>query len=113
MDDAVAAYIDAIPAGHRPMFDRIHGLILEEFPDAAVVISYDIPTYKVAGLRLFVGAWSHGISIYGWKGSGDGGFTDRHPEVMSGRATIRLRPEAAAAIPDEEFRALVRATLGG
>jgi hypothetical protein len=31
---------------HRPLFDRFHRLVLETHPDAAVVLSYKIPTYK-------------------------------------------------------------------
>jgi len=66
MDKAVKSYIDDIDPAHRPLFDRIHRLILTAHPDAAVVLSYQIPTYKVGRRRLYVGAWQHGISIYGW-----------------------------------------------
>lgn len=54
MDDAVRDYVDAIAPEHRPLFDRIHRLVLEAHPDAAVVLSYEIPTYKVGRRRLFV-----------------------------------------------------------
>jgi hypothetical protein len=53
----------------------------------------------------------HGLSIYGWGDGRDGGFAARHPEFKSGRGTIRLRPEDAAGIRDDEFRDLVRAVL--
>ena len=32
MDDEVRRYIDAIPAGHRPLYDRLHDLIVAEYP---------------------------------------------------------------------------------
>jgi uncharacterized protein YdhG (YjbR/CyaY superfamily) len=111
MDDAVRDYIDAIPSEHRPLFDRLHRLILEVHPDASVVISYQIPTYKVGRNRLYVGVWKHGVSIYGWAESRDAGFTGRHPELITGKGTIRLRPDAAAGIPDDEFRDLACAAL--
>ena len=111
MDEAAREYIDAIDPGHRPLFDRIHRLILAACPDAVVVLSYQIPTYKVGHRRLHVGVWKHGVSIYGWQQGRDGGFTARHPALKSGKATIRLRPEDAAGIPDDEFRDLVRAAL--
>jgi uncharacterized protein YdhG (YjbR/CyaY superfamily) len=113
MDDAVRDYIDAIAPEHRPLFDRIHGLILEAHPDAAVVLSYQIPTYKVGRRRLFVGVWQHGVSIYGWQQGRDGGFTARHPGLQTSKGTIRLRPEDAAGIGDDELRDLVRAALEG
>jgi uncharacterized protein YdhG (YjbR/CyaY superfamily) len=113
MDDAVRDYIDAIAPEHRPLFDRLHRLILEAQPDAAVVLSYQMPTYKVGRRRLFVGVWKHGLSIYGWQDGRDGGFTARHPELKTHKGTIRLRPEDAAAISDEEFRNLIHAVLAG
>jgi uncharacterized protein YdhG (YjbR/CyaY superfamily) len=112
MDDAVRAYIDTIAPEHRPLFDRLHNLVLEARPDATVVLSYGIPTYKVGRRRLFLGAWKHGISVYGWQQDHDGGFTDRHPDLRTSKGTIQLRPDDAAAIPDDEFRALARAVLG-
>jgi uncharacterized protein YdhG (YjbR/CyaY superfamily) len=93
------------------MFDRVHRLIMTAHPDANVVLSYQIPTYKVGKRRLYVGAWQHGISIYGWGQGRDGGFTERHLELRTSKGTIRLRPQDAAAIPDEELSALVSAAL--
>jgi uncharacterized protein YdhG (YjbR/CyaY superfamily) len=110
-DRAVQEYIDAITPEHRPLFDRVHRLILEAQPDATVVLSYQIPTYQAAGRRLHVGAWKHGISLYGWQQGGDAGFTSRHPGLRTGKGTIRLRPEDAEGIADDELRDLARAAL--
>jgi uncharacterized protein YdhG (YjbR/CyaY superfamily) len=112
VDEAVRGYIDAIPGGHRPLFDRLHQLILAAYPDAAVVLSYKMPAYQVGSCRLYVGAWKHGISIYGWKQGRDAAaFTTRHPGLRTSTGTIQLRPEDAAGITDEEFRDLVRSAL--
>jgi len=113
MDDAVRSYIDAIDTAHRPLFDRLHRLVLQAYPDATVVLSYQMPTYRVGRRRLFLGVWKHGVSIYGWDQGRDAGFTARHPELKTSRGTIQLRPEAAAGIPDDELRDLVRAALDG
>ena len=111
MDDAVRAYIESIAPEHRPLFDRLHGLILAEHPDAIVVLSYQVPTYKVGSRRLYLGAWKHGVSIYGWQADRDAGFSSRHAALKTSKGTIRLRPEDAASIPDDEFSDLVRAAL--
>jgi uncharacterized protein YdhG (YjbR/CyaY superfamily) len=111
MDEAVRAYIDGIAPAHRPLFDRVHRLILAAHPDAAVVLSYQMPTYKVGRRRLCVGAWQHGISIYGWQQDRDAGFTDRHPELRTSKGTIRLRPQDAAGITDDDLGGLVSAAL--
>ena len=111
MDEAVRGYIDAIPAEHRPLFDRLHRLILAAHPDATVVLSYKIPTYRVGRRRLYVGVWKHGVSIYGWPQGRDDDFISRHPELRTSKGTIQLRPEDAAGISDDEFRDLVRSAL--
>ncbi len=111
VDDGVKSYVEAIAPEHRALFDRLHRLFLEAHPEATVVLSYDIPSYQVGRRRLFLAVWKHGVSIYGWQQGRDGGFTDRHPDLKSGRATLRVRPQDAAAIPDDEFRDLARAAL--
>jgi uncharacterized protein YdhG (YjbR/CyaY superfamily) len=111
VDQAAQAYIDAIAPEYRPLFDRIHRLILAAYPDAAVVLSYRIPTYKVGSRRLYVGAWKHGVSLYGWPQERVGDFTSRHPALKTSKGTIQLRPEDAVGIPDDELRDLVRAAL--
>ncbi|MPY93141.1 MAG: DUF1801 domain-containing protein [Acidimicrobiia bacterium] len=113
MDDGVRAYIDAIGPEHRPLFDRVHRLVLEEHPEATVVLSYKMPTYKVGHRGLHVAVWKHGLSLYGWEQGRDAGFAERHPEITGDKGTIRLGAKAAAAIPDEELRAFLRATLEG
>ena len=111
MEEAVRSYIDGVDPAHRPLFDRVHRLIMAAHPDADLVLSYKMPTYQVGRRRLHVGAWAHGISLYGWPQGNDAGFTERHPELLSGKATIRLRPQDAAAIADDELLGLFSAAL--
>lgn len=111
MEQEVADYIAAIAPEHRELFDRVHRLIVQACPDAEVVLSYKMPTYRVGKRRLNVAEWSHGVSIYGWKATGDGGLTRRHPELLSGRGTIQLRTDQASEITDEEIHDLARAAL--
>lgn len=110
MDDAVRRYRDEIASAYQAVFDRLHRLIVGTCPDAEVVLSYGMPTYRIGRRRLNVGVWKQGVSLY-VSPSRDGGFSGRHPELAAGKGTIKLRPEDAARIPDEEFRDLVRAAL--
>ena len=111
MDEAVRTYIDGIAAENRPLFDRLHGLILTAYPDATVVLSYRIPAYKVGRRRLYVGAWKHGVSVYGWQQGRETDFTSRHPTLKTSKGTIQLRSSDAADITDDELLDLVRAAL--
>ena len=111
LNEAVQAYIDGIAPGHRPLFDRLHRLILAAHPEATVVLSYNIPTYRVGDRRLYVGAWKHGLSLYGWQHRGTDAFAARHPGLKTSKGTLRLRPEDAAQIADDELSDLVRTAL--
>jgi hypothetical protein len=107
----VQAYIDDIPGEHRPLFDRLHGLILTADPGAELSLSYKMPAYKSGRRRLYLAAWQHGVSVYGWGPDRDAGFSSRHPEFLASKSTIQLRPEDAAGISDEEFLGFIRASL--
>ena len=111
MDDAVREYIDAIPIGYRPLFDRVDRLVLATFPAATVGISYRMPTYRVGRNRLFVGVWKHGLSIYGWAQGAVDEFVADHPHLRTSKGTIQIGVEDDALITDDELRYLVRAAL--
>ena len=113
MDPDVAAYIGAIAPEQRPLFDRLHGIVLAEHPHADVALSYGMPAYRVGRRRLILGVWKHGVSVYGWRADRDGGFVARHPRLSSGKGTIRIRPREAEGISDEELRALLGGALSG
>jgi hypothetical protein len=81
-------------------------------PDAELVLSYGMPTFRVGRRRLNVGAWLHGLSLYVSPNRG-GGFSGRHPALAAGKGTIKIRPADAASITDAEFQDLFRAALLG
>ena len=110
MDEAVLRYRDQLDSTQGPLFDRLHRLIIGACPDAEVVLSYGMPTYRIGRRRLNIGVWKHGLSLY-VSPSRDGGFSARHPELAAGKGTIKLRPADAACIPDAEFQDLIRAAL--
>jgi hypothetical protein len=110
-DEAVRRYRDEMDSQYRPVFDRLHRLITGICPDADLVLSYGMPTYRIGRRRLNVGVWQHGLSLY-VSPNRDGGFSARHPELTVGKGTIKLKPADAARIPDMEFQDLIRAALG-
>jgi hypothetical protein len=110
MDEAVRRYRDEMDSEHRPLFDRLHQLIVATCPDAEVVLSYGMPTYRIGRRRLNMGAWQHGLSLY-VSPRRDGGFAACHPELAAGRGTIKLRPADAASLSDAELQDLIHAAL--
>ena len=108
----VEAYLDAIPPEHRPMWDRVDRLVRSLHPDVEVRITYDMPTFVVGERRLPIGVWKHGLSLYGLHESNDAGFIERHPELSSGRGTVKLPTARADEFTDDELLATLAAVLG-
>ena len=111
MDAEVSAYLDAVAPEHRALFDRVHGLVLQLHPGARCVLSYRMPTFVVGDRRLHVGVWKHGLSLYGWEAGQDGGFAQRHPELDSGKGTLKLPLARAGDLADDELISLLHGAL--
>ncbi len=110
-DDRVERSSAALADDQRPLFDRLHRLILAVYPDATVVLSYRIPTYRVCDRRLLRGLVEARLVHYGWQQGPTDAFTSRHPALKTSKGTLQLQPEDAAAIADDELSDLVRAAL--
>jgi hypothetical protein len=111
VDAEFQAHVDGIAQEFRPLFDRLHGIVMAAHPDATLALAYDMPTYRRGKRRLNLGVWKHGVSVYGWRRDNDGGFASRHQDLLSGKSTIRIRPSDAAGITDEEFVGLLAGAL--
>ena len=104
-------YVEAMPEQNRAVFDRLDALVRRAYPDVEMIMSYRMPTSVVGTARLYVGSWKHGLSLYGWGEGRDGGFAGRHPELRNDKGTIRLTPEAAARLADDDLASLITAAL--
>jgi len=108
--EALQAYITGMAPGTRSVFDRLERIIREERADAVTDMSYGMLRYRARDRRLLVGAWKHGLSVYGWPQGREVDFVTRHPALKTSKGTIRL-PSAATDITDDDLRVLVRAAL--
>ena len=109
MDEAVQRYVEAIPAEQRPLFDRLQSLILELYPDAEVVISYQVPTYKAKGGRVSLGLWKSGVSLYTTDPRHIEDFKTRHPAVKTGKASLNFT--LTDELPDQDVRDVVKRAM--
>ncbi len=94
------------------MWDRVERIVRQLHPDVEMRITYDMPTFVVGDHRLPVGVWKHGLSLYGLHESNDAGFIARHPDLSSGRGTVKLPTKRAAEFSDDELSAMLAAVLG-
>jgi Domain of unknown function (DU1801) len=111
VDEAVRAYVERIEPRHRALFERLHGIAMAAHPEADVTLAYGMPAYRVGKRRLSLGAWEHGVSVYGWRKDNDGGFVARHPALAHGKGTLRISPADADSLGDDELSALLGGAL--
>lgn len=112
VDAGAQAYVDGIDPASRALFARVHRLFVGTFPDLDVGISYDMPVFRRGSRGLNVGVWKHGVSIYGCPAEGTSSILERHPELSSGKGTLRITRAVADDISDDELIQLVRSALG-
>ena len=102
-----AAFIAQVPDPDRPLFDRLHALILDERPDADVVISYGIPLYKVG--KRHVGLNPRrvgGVTLTTTSPDHIEAFRRRHPGFRTNVASIRF--DRADDLPEADVREVIR-----
>ena len=107
LSDEVQTYIDAIDGSQRPLFDHLHGLILDELPDARVVISYRIPLYKVGRRHVGLNAGRRGgITLTTTSPDHIAEFVRRHPQFKTNKASIQF--DIGDDVPDADVREVIR-----
>jgi uncharacterized protein YdhG (YjbR/CyaY superfamily) len=107
LPDDVQAYIDALDAAHRRLFDRLHELILDEVPDAHVVISYQIPLYKVGRRHVGLNAGRpDGVTLTTTSPDYIDAFKRRHPRFKTNKASIQFSFDDE--LPDHDIRDVIR-----
>ena len=57
-------YLDAVPADRKPLVERLHGLILDLFPEADVDLSYRMPTYRFGDGWVALANQKRYVSLY-------------------------------------------------
>ncbi len=103
----VQAYVDALDPPHRRLFDHLQRLILDELPDAEVVIAYQIPMYKVGRRRVGLNAGrADGITLTTTSPDHIEAFKRRHPTFKTNKASIQFGLDDE--IPDDDVRDVVR-----
>jgi uncharacterized protein YdhG (YjbR/CyaY superfamily) len=88
--DSVDDYITGFPAATQDVLQELRRRVHAALPDAEEWISYEIPTFGVAGQYvLYIAGWKQHVSIYPIAG-GDAKLQADIAPYLSGRSTIKL-----------------------
>jgi uncharacterized protein YdhG (YjbR/CyaY superfamily) len=85
----VEEYLAQLPEGARVVVDEIRRIAAETLPDPTESMSYDMPTFSVAGRRIVhIGGWAKHVSLYP-SPSGDDVQADLAP-YLAGKGTLKF-----------------------
>jgi uncharacterized protein YdhG (YjbR/CyaY superfamily) len=104
----VTDYIASVPRDHRPIFDRLHDLVLDTLPDARAVISYNMPAYVVDGVpggRVSLSSGKTTVSLATTIAEPVRAFGAKHPRFRTGKVTVQFPPDAD--LPEDDLRTLI------
>jgi len=104
----VDEYIAGQPVAAQARLHELRAIVRAAVPHAAEVISYGLPTYRLAGRIVSFGAAKRHCALYG-------AALDAYPDELGGFETGKgtLRFALDAPIPAELVRKLVQAKLDG
>jgi uncharacterized protein YdhG (YjbR/CyaY superfamily) len=87
----VEAYIESIPRQRYSRFMSIHELIMQLYPDAAVDMSYRMPTYRIGGSWVAFANQKQYISLYTCSASHLESYKQKYPQQKTGKGCINFR----------------------
>lgn len=91
MNEGVQRYFDMVPEERRPLFDKLHALIMGLYPNAEVVIWYGMPTYRAKSGWVALANQKHYVSLYTNSEHHIAEFNAKYPAIKTGKACINFR----------------------
>jgi uncharacterized protein YdhG (YjbR/CyaY superfamily) len=99
MNGQVQRYVEAVQDERRPLFDELQALILGLYPDAKVVLSYQVPTYRAKSGWVALGYWKGGVSVYTNGAHNIAEFRAEHPGFKTGKGSINFKVRDEVPVP--------------
>ena len=102
----VKHYIDAVQDERRQLFDTLQTMIMDLYPDADVVMSYKIPTYKVKPGWVALGYWKNGVSLYTNGPHHIMEFEKKYPAIKTGKGSINFK--ITDVVPETDLKQVIK-----
>lgn len=106
IDPEVQRYFDAVPEQRKALVRKLHGLIVDMYPDARVDMSYRMPTYKAKGGWVAVANQKAYVSLYTCGAHHIAAFKEKYPGIRTGKGCINLK--VGDRVSSAELRKVIR-----
>jgi uncharacterized protein YdhG (YjbR/CyaY superfamily) len=106
MNKDVHRYVDAVSRDRKALFHELHGLIMGLYPNAKVVMSYQVPTYRAKTGWVALGYWKNGVSLYTNGLHHIAEFKASYPAIKTGKGSINFK--VSDAVPAAALKRVIR-----
>jgi uncharacterized protein YdhG (YjbR/CyaY superfamily) len=104
-----AEYFAALPEDQRAALESLRAVIAAAVPDAELVMSYGVPTFKRGRPLVSLGAAKKHCAFYVMSPAVMDAFADELVGLDTSKGTIRFAPDAP--LPDDLVRRIVAARV--
>ena len=106
--ETVEAYLEALPAGTRPVLEQVRAILRDALPDAEECVSYQIPALKIRGRPgLYFAGYAGHVGVYPASDALCAAVGAELAPYRVAKATLRFPLDAP--VPDRLLRAVAAA----
>jgi uncharacterized protein YdhG (YjbR/CyaY superfamily) len=105
----IGRYLARVPAARRERALALHGLILSQFPQAAVSMRRRMPTYRLGENFIAWASTRQHLAVYTHSAERIAGFRARHSEVQGEGGCLQFRDSQR--LPLADLAQVVKAAL--
>jgi uncharacterized protein YdhG (YjbR/CyaY superfamily) len=109
MDAEVKAYIERATDDRRALYDKLHEIILKQYPKADLVMWYGVPTYKTKTGRVCLAFWKSGVTLSSYDAAHVAEFKAQHPEIKAGTVSVSFK--ASDKIPLAALKNVIKLSM--
>ena len=106
MNKDVRKYFDAVADSRKLHVDRLHSVIIECFPEAAIDMKYKMPTYSLGEGWVAIANQKNYVSLYTCSAEHLAEFKKKLPKYKTGKGCINFREKDE--IPEKYVKAVIR-----
>jgi uncharacterized protein YdhG (YjbR/CyaY superfamily) len=100
MNEEVSAYIETATDDRKALYEKLQTQIIELFPDARIVMSSQIPTYRMKSGWVALGYIEKGVALYTNGPQHILEFKKSHPAIKAKKNSIEFSLTDDIPIPD-------------
>ena len=106
MNEEVTAYIDTVSDERKPLYEKLQTLVMDLYPEARIVMTAQIPTYRLKFGWVGLGYTDDGVSLYTSGPQHLVEFRKSNPSIKATKNSIEFK--LTDDIPEDDVQQIVK-----